>query len=391
MKCRTILLFQPMLESPGLHMCEGVHAYARKAGWRVHMVEYGQAASERFLTGGDRLLPDLDMLNRIWHPDGCIVMGGNGTMRKWMRGFGHAPVVFLDPQFEIDDGGLFVTCDNEAVVKAAFDELSAMGVPCMAYVSYPLRQVWDGQRRRVFSELCAEKGLAFRHCRWRSPPSLENLCKFLKAMPKPCGILAANDIVANAVVSACSLVGIDIPRQVAVIGADDNEQICENAIVSLSSVRMDWRQAGHMAAALLGEWMSCGALQGNEVRKLMTASVVRRASTRKTMISDARVDRALEFIRRHACSGIGVKDVVSEMRCSRRYADLRFREITGHSILAEIRRMKIDEARQKLCGTGKSLLTVAQECGFSSDVDFRRVFRMVMGVSPRDWRNQVTA
>ena len=44
----------------------------------------------------------------------------------------------------------------------------------------------------------------------------------------------------------------------------------------------------------------------------------------------------MKLIRCNACDGLKTKDVILEMGCSRRVAELRFREVTGHSILDEL-------------------------------------------------------
>ena len=71
----------------------------------------------------------------------------------------------------------------------------------------------------------------------------------------PFGVMAADDEIAATAVSICRLSGIDIPNDIAVIGVDDNESLCENTVPTLSSVRPDFQQGGRFAARLLARMM----------------------------------------------------------------------------------------------------------------------------------------
>ena len=64
--------------------------------------------------------------------------------------------------------------------------------------------------------------------------------------------------------------------------------------------------------------------------------VTRRQSTRRFRLTDSRVSKAAEFIRRNACDGIHVADVVNVMGVSRRMAETLFCRHVGRAIHDEI-------------------------------------------------------
>jgi LacI family transcriptional regulator len=74
----------------------------------------------------------------------------------------------------------------------------------------------------------------------RSDRLVATLKAWLKKLPGPVGVFAANDRIAVAVVSACNLAGLSIPDDVAVIGVDNDEEICEGTHPTLSSVGIDF-------------------------------------------------------------------------------------------------------------------------------------------------------
>ncbi|MCR5752836.1 MAG: hypothetical protein K6G91_12845 [Kiritimatiellae bacterium] len=76
------------------------------------------------------------------------------------------------------------------------------------------------------------------------------------------------------------------------------------------------------------------------------SNVLRRASTRTAGRYDPEVMAALELIHRRACEGISSADVVASFRCSRRMAEMRFRQIVAHSILDEIQTVRLERARE---------------------------------------------
>ena len=97
---------------------------------------------------------------------------------------------------------------------------------------------------------------------------------------------------------------------------------------------------------------------------------------------------ALKPIRRNACDGLKSKDVVVEMGCSRRLAELRFRVVTGRSILEEILSVRIERAKYLLEHSEKSIAEIAAACGYGSANALRKVFAVETGKNPLAWRKR---
>ena len=72
-------------------------------------------------------------------------------------------------------------------------------------------------------------------------------------MEPPIGVFAATDPMACLVLEACRRKGISVPHQVAVVGAVDDDLICETTQPSLTSIAQRSEQIGYEAVRLLDQ------------------------------------------------------------------------------------------------------------------------------------------
>ena len=64
----------------------------------------------------------------------------------------------------------------------------------------------------------------------------KQLNTWLRTFPKPVGIMTCNDARAREVLLGCRKVGLAVPDEVAIVGVDRDEVLCELSEVPLSSV-----------------------------------------------------------------------------------------------------------------------------------------------------------
>ena len=386
---KNILLLQSSFCQSNNREYDAVFTRARELGLKVQTVQYGKASFNRYK---EILSFDSSWLKEtldLWMPDGCIVESGSLEYRFQLSEFGRMPVVFLDRHpSSVEKGAACVSSDAESIARAAVRELMPLGFANYAYFAFHVKTPWSEERGREFVRIMRGQGY--------DPPVLtvrpttsdlrEDVDRIVSALPRPCGVFAANDVVAEQVVESCQRLGIFVPDKIAVVGVDDDEQICENASVSISSVRQDFAQAGRMAVDALVDLMAHPRRRA-ENRLFGAVGVMRRASTRLAQ-RDRRVIAGLEQIRLHACERMTVPQVVTAMGCSRRLADILFGKIVGHTISQEINSVRIARACALLRQSGKSIAQISDLCGFSSDIVFRRVFMSEFGCSPRAWKRQ---
>lgn len=387
---KTILYFQSSLNASNNSVLDGVSRYARSANWRVHVTPYADAAYLR----GDHAVgsgaPDVKGLLEFWKPDGVIAECGAAQTLLRPCNFRSVPVVFVD---RIQTGNeVCISSDARSIAELAARELLSLGFKTYAYVPFAEPVPWSVKRGEEFARLVKMNGLKFHQFRKRPHgDEAENyrawLRMWLRIAPKPMGGFAANDYMASFVLSCAEREKIGVPNELVVIGVDNDLEICERSNPNLTSILLDHERAGYLAAQLLNEKI---AYPRRKVKGVTfgPVCVYHRQSTFVYSRKDDRVSVALKLIRRNACDGLKACDVIAEMGCSRRLAELRFREVTGRSILEEILSVRIERAKYLLEHSEKPIAEVARSCGYGSANALRKVFVAETGKNPLAWRKQ---
>ena len=410
MKSKSVLMFFPWIGTHPQDAFAGVRGDAAARHWDFYSAETVQADDgSSQLHRSSRSAASVSSLIELLRPDGLIVWEDAVSPSEIFATAGGAvPTVFVDCSAEINAAGRvragWVRSDPGSIAAIAARVLLSSGYGDFAFVPNGVPLPWSVERGEAFEHCIEVAGKRFHRferavdttsaslpgrdkrvspadATSASPPG-DVLERWLEALPKPCGIFAANDAVGEEVLGACGHLGIAVPDKVAVIGVDDHEYFCEATTPTLSSIALDLRAEGRAAVEFLETLMSAPR------RKLATRFIaardaVLRASTR--FARDRRVARALEFIRLNACTDkFGPRDVVREMGVSRTLADILFRKALGQTILDEIHAVRLDRAKELLAaGTAPDI--VGAQCGYSSHDDFRRVFRKRIGTTIRKW------
>jgi len=363
---------------------KGVYAQSREFGWQVEPVN----ASDDGVTAKAVL--------RFWCPDGVIVDGSTLGRRGFgADGFRGVPIVYCDVDEDVVNGDYYgVRHDSREAVKLALDELIALRRRAYGYVHYFTPQDWSDDRERLFLRCIGTAGLraevfdSCEACKKADAKTLfDRLSRFLCDLPHPCGVLAANDEMGVHVLEAAAMSGLRVPEDVAVVGIDNDELLCENSLPTLSSVAPDFEQSGRLAAKVLER---CVRERGGrpEVVGYDCAPLVRRQSTRAVTVYDPRVVKALEYIRINACYGATVADAVKAMGLKARTGENRFLSACGHSIRDEILAVRVREAKRLLVETDLPVSRIAEKCGYGNERSLRYVFTKATGASPVEWRRR---
>lgn len=390
MKHDVVCFFQSSGRHEGRRL-EGVYSFARENGWRVLAIDRNQQRS------------DICSILDFWNPIGCIIEGVVDETFANPRNFGRRPVVFCDVSPSICGNKTwerrpltsFVKHDSFITTSLAVKELKSLGLENLAYVGFMESTYWSDERAAAFRSETAGWGgevsffLYDRKHPFRDALDFQlRLRHWLKNLPKPCSILAANDFMGDQTIAACFQLGIDIPHQVALIGIDNEEVRCEHLRPSLTSVEPDFRRAGRLAAETLAEMIDC-AEHACGYRTFGPARIVRRQSTAVTPIKSRIVSDALETIRLKACSGIKAADVLSQMGGSRSSAERLFRRVTGCSVLEKLNERRLEEVKNLLNRPDVKIESLADYCGYRSGSFLRRHFKKMTGMTMQEWRGRL--
>ena len=127
------------------------------------------------------------------------------------------------------------------------------------------------------------------------------------------------------------------------------------------------------------------AADGPAVAPLMA---VRRESTGGYGRREPFVLQAVERIRREACDGLTARDVIAAAPVSRSLFILRFREAVGHSPLEEILHVRLEKVFTLLSRTDVPIGTIADFCGFPTNIALHGLFKKRTGMSMSEWRRR---
>ena len=248
--------------------------------------------------------------------------------------------------------------------------LARHGLPCPVYQSVPPRPR-AGQREVEVAGL-------------RRDPKL---IRWLRSLPKPVGIMASNDVRGQQVLNTCRELDIAVPEQVALVGVDNDDVLCDLADPPMSSVDLDTRRIGFEAAALL-ERMMAGDAPPNQHILVPPLGVIARQSSDVLAIADPDVAAAVRHIRLYAVDGLDVNDVAAKSSVSRRTLERRFARLLGRTLKAEILRVRLDRVKQLLIETDWPLSRVADRAGFLFPEYMNVAFKRELGVTPGEFRRQ---
>lgn len=218
-----------------------------------------------------------------------------------------------------------------------------------------------------------------------------SLGEWLKSLPKPVGVFAANDNRGRQVLEVCRTHGLRVPQDVAVIAVDNDELLCRLSSPFLTSIEQGARRLGFEAAKLLDRSMEGKNLTRKSQKRLLIdpIGVVTRNSTEVLATEDAKVKEAIEFIANHFGEGIKVGHVVKAVGVSRSRLEWRFKKALGCTIRTGIRRYQLDRARRLITDTKMPLKEIASVTGFPSVQHMTTVFGNRFGESPARYRASV--
>lgn len=101
-----------------------------------------------------------------------------------------------------------------------------------------------------------------------------------------------------------------------------------------------------------------------------------------------KVERAKALMLDHMAHSCSIEMVARECAISRSHFSRAFKNTTGVPPHIWLRQEQISKAEALLTQRNISICHIAQECGFSDQSYFTRVFRALRGISPKQWQLQ---
>jgi LacI family transcriptional regulator len=359
-------------------LLRGIRAYIREhRSWSIYVGEHRRGE------------PAPNWLKK-WRGDGIIARIENAAIAEAVVASG-VPAIDVSAARHVPNL-LYVETDDAAIAWLAADHLLERGFRHFGYCGDP-RFNWSNWREEHFQQRITQAGF---DCHiYRSSPKRggtaswsrerAEIGRWLRALPKPVGVMACYDIRGREVLDACRQLGINVPDEVALIGMDNDDLICELADPPLTSVIPDTKRTGYEAARLL-DLLMAGKTELPLAHLIPPLGIAVRGSTDVLATDDADVSAAVRFIRAHATEGIKVEDVLRAVPLSRRVLESRFEKLLGRTPHEEITRVQVERVKELLAETDLSLSAVAHRAGYKHVEYMSVVFKREMGEWPSEYR-----
>jgi LacI family transcriptional regulator len=388
-------------------LIETSNAYARGLlrGIRAYIREH---RSWSIYVGEQRRGEPAPLWLKQWHGDGIIARIESAAIAEAVVASG-LPAVDVSAARYVPEL-LYVETDDAAIARLAAEHLLQRGFRHYGYCGDP-RFNWSNWRAEHFQRLIAEAGFdcsVYRSApRRRGTASWEqeraDIAAWIRHLPKPAGVMACYDIRGREVLDACRQLGVSVPDEVAVIGVDNDELLCDLADPPLSSVIPDTQRTGYEAARLLDLLMamrkgtaplsskgqsplSSGRRELPTAHLIKPLGIVTRDSTDVLATDDSDLSAAVRFIRAHATHGIKVEDVLRAVPLSRRVLESRFQKLLGRTPHEEITRVQIERVKELLTETSLSLSAIAHRAGYRHVEYMSVAFKRETGQPPSAYR-----
>ena len=213
------------------------------------------------------------------------------------------------------------------------------------------------------------------------------LHKWLLSLPKPVALFACDDNFALQVSEICKMNDIKIPKEVSLLGVDNDDLICNLSDPPISSIVLDVEKGGYEAGRLIHQLIKEEKTEPFNIIINPTRFELRQ-STELYNIDDEYIQKVVSYIVEKFDTDISIDDLSHIVPLSRRNLEIKFKNEMGTSIYQFILELRIDHFSNLLLTTDRSLFDLALESGFNDCKNISRIFKKFKGATPVEYRQK---
>ena len=277
-----------------------------------------------------------------------------------------------------------VVADDRAVGTAGARHLLVKGYRHLAF--WGQMQIAFSQDRWEGFAATVEAVLGSKNRPTHHRPDRRTNRRWLAQMPRPLGLMAATDAMAAEAISAIQLFGLHVPKDVAVVGVDNDEMYCELTHPSMSSVSLHAAGIGFAAGEELVKLIRGETIQPRTT--IAPGPVIERQSTGAIAADDPLVAQAVQLLQDHLSEGWNIAKVAGQLGLSRRMLELRCKRALGQTPGGLLAQIRLQHAQGLLATTDLPLKRIAGLCGYGRAARFSQVFVHLTGHPPSAYRGQ---
>ncbi|MDR2915935.1 MAG: substrate-binding domain-containing protein, partial [Tannerella sp.] len=215
------------------------------------------------------------------------------------------------------------------------------------------------------------------------------LAQWLEKLPKPIALFACDDHFALRISETCNICNIKVPDEIAILGVDNDELLCNISDPPLSSIKVDAINGGYQAGKLIHQLINkeISPPVNIVVEPLM---IENRSSTDKYAVSNKHIQHILNYIDNNYTNPISVTELVKQIPLSRRALEKKFKSETDDTLYQYIQNCRINTFKRLLLTSNDSLFDIAFQSGFDNYKNVFRVFKKYNAISPAEYRRRYT-
>lgn len=257
--------------------------------------------------------------------------------------------------------------DNKMQFKGFKQRAEALGMNCHLHryapsISHTSSEEKTRQKRREFAE-------------------------WLARLPKPIGLFASGDWQAARQCVDIDEAGLRVPDDVAVLSRGNDPTMCQSCIPSISSLDLDEEGLLYAACDWLQRLMDGEPIPAKPIM-IPPKGVIVRESTDILATPDRIVAVAMRYMWDHLNLDVSVVQIAGVVGLSASQLQRRFRQALGRSVIQELLRKRLEEAKHLLRSTDLPIVDIAPKLGFHSATYMHRAFRRSFGLTPAQYRRK---
>ncbi|MFD2255145.1 substrate-binding domain-containing protein [Luteolibacter algae] len=214
------------------------------------------------------------------------------------------------------------------------------------------------------------------------------LGQWINNLPKPAAILTLNDLGSLEIVEACRHLGLAIPKDVSVIGVNNDRLLCSLNYPFLSSIDPGNEALGFMETARLIAHLEKSDFTPPTPSPEPKAEL--RESTGHATSSRATVRAAMDLIDSDSTAPPSPPHIAAQLGISLRRLEALFRQELDCTMRSSIVKARIKHAKRLLRTTNLTFERISEKLGIQA-TSLRQTFSKIEGQSPGAYRESINA
>ena len=249
--------------------------------------------------------------------------------------------------------------------------------------------VWSDERGEGYSEEIRKmKGNLFKFESDKQGDELRaEVSLWLRKLPKPLALFCCDDAHALFISETCKINNIHIPQEIALLGVDNDDLMCNISDPPISSIELEIERGGYTLGKLIHHHIKKSIKKTFNI-VINPVRIEQRQSTERYNTGDHYVLKALKYIEEHYNSELTVDSLLTDIPVSRRNLEMRFKKELNMSIYQYVLEYRCNRLADLLLTTDLPLMHLAFEVGFKDYNNTSRIFKKYKGCSPSEYRSK---